>query len=249
MAGHSKWANIQHRKKRQDAKRGKLFTKLIREITVASRAGGQDQSANSRLRLAIDKALSSNMPKDTIDRAIKRGAGDQEGANFEEIRYEGYGPSGVAVLVDCMTDNKNRSVAEIRHCFVKHGGNLGSSGCVAYLFHQTGILSYAKNSDEEKILDIATNSGAEDVNILDDGSIEVLVEPKDFMQLKEALLLAKLTPDIDEVTYRAETVINLSKNDAISLLQLLDELEELDDVQNVYSNAEVDDDILDGIDN
>jgi len=249
MAGHSKWANIQHRKKRQDAKRGKLFTKLIREITVASRSGGQDPSANSRLRLAIDKALNSNMPKDTIDRAIKRGAGDQEGVNFEEIRYEGYGPSGVAVLVDCMTDNKNRSVAEIRHCFAKHGGNLGSSGCVAYLFHQTGILSYTKNNDEEKILDIATNSGAEDVNILDDGSIEVLVDPKDFMQLKEAMLSANLIPDIDEVTYRAETATNLSENDAISLFQLLDELEELDDVQNVYSNAEVDDDILDGIAN
>ncbi len=249
MAGHSKWANIQHRKKRQDAKRGKLFTKLIREITVASRSGGQDPSANSRLRLAIDKALNSNMPKDTIDRAIKRGAGDQEGVNFEEIRYEGYGPSGVAVLVDCMTDNKNRSVAEIRHCFAKHGGNLGSSGCVAYLFHQTGILSYTKNNDEEKILDIATNSGAEDVNILDDGSIEVLVDPKYFMQLKEAMLSANLIPDIDEVTYRAETATNLSENDAISLFQLLDELEELDDVQNVYSNAEVDDDILDGIAN
>jgi YebC/PmpR family DNA-binding regulatory protein len=203
MAGHSKWANIQHRKNAQDAKRGKLFTKLIREITVAARAGDPDPATNPRLRLAVDKALSANMTKDTIERAIKRGSGAQDGENFEEVRYEGYGPGGVAVMVDCVTDNRNRTVAEVRHAFSKAGGNLGTDGSVAYQFNKAGILSYPSGSDEDRIMEAALEAGAEDVLDYDDGSVDVLTEPDNFMDIKTAMVEAGLAPEQAEVTMRA----------------------------------------------
>ncbi len=244
MAGHSKWANIQHRKKAQDAKRGKLFTKLIREITVAARMGGGDASGNPRLRAAIDAALAANMPKDTIDRAVKRGAGDQDGANLEEIRYEGYGPGGVAVMVDCMTDNRNRTVADVRHAFSKCGGNLGTGGSVAFLFTQVGQLSYAAGSDEDRIMEAALESGAEDVVTNDDGSIDVLTKPEDFSDVKAAMTALGLKPEQAEVTMRASTNTVLGLGDAGKMVRLLDSLEELDDVQNVYSNADIPEEVI-----
>ncbi len=244
MAGHSKWANIQHRKKAQDAKRGKLFTKLIREITVAARVGGPEINANPRLRLAVDKGLSANMPKDTVERAIKRGAGGQDGANFEEVRYEGYGPSGVAVMVDCMTDNRNRTVAEVRHAFSKAGGNLGTSGSVAFLFTPRGVLSYPVGSDEDAIMEAALEAGADDVIANDDGSIEVLTSPDDFTQVKETMIAAGLKPEFADVTMRPNSTTALSEQDSEKMLRLQDALEELDDVQNVYSNADMSAELL-----
>jgi YebC/PmpR family DNA-binding regulatory protein len=244
MAGHSKWANIQHRKKAQDAKRGKLFTKLIREITVAARVGGADISTNPRLRLAVDKGLAANMPKDTVERAIKRGAGEQDGANFEEVRYEGYGPSGVAVMVDCMTDNRNRTVAELRHAFSKAGGNLGTSGSVAFLFAPRGVLSYLTGSDEDAIMEAALEAGAEDIITNDDGSIDVLTSPDDFMQVKEGMSAAGMKPEFAEVTMRPNSTTTLSEQDSEKMLRLEDTLDELDDVQNVYSNADISAELL-----
>ncbi len=244
MAGHSKWANIQHRKNAQDAKRGKLFTKLIREITVAARMGEPDPAMNPRLRLAVDKALAGNMTKDTIERAIKRGSGAQDGDNFEEVRYEGYGPGGVAVMVDCMTDNRNRTVAEIRHAFTKAGGNLGTDGSVAYQFTKSGILSYPNSSDEDRILEAALEAGAEDVLTNDDGSIDVVTEPDRFVDIKESMVSAELQPEQAEVTMRAASTISLDVEDAEKMLRLLDTLEDLDDVQNVYSNADIAEDVL-----
>ncbi len=244
MAGHSKWANIQHRKKAQDAKRGKLFTKFIREITVAARMGDPDPNANPRLRLAVDKALTANMGKDTIERAIKRGAGAQDGDNFDEIRYEGYGPGGTAVMVDCMTDNRNRTVAEVRHAFTKFGGNLGTDGSVAYLFTKTGVLSYPAGSDEDAIMEAALEAGAEDVVGSDDGSCEVLTSADDFLNVKQAMVAAGFKPEDAEVTMRASTSNPLDVDQAGSMIKLLDMLEDLDDVQNVYSNADIADDIL-----
>ncbi len=244
MAGHSKWANIQHRKKAQDAKRGKIFTKLIREITVAARMGDPDPAANPRLRLAVDKALGANMSKDTIERAIKRGAGAQEGDNFDEIRYEGYGPGGVAVMVDCLTDNRNRTVSEVRHAFTKAGGNLGTSGSVAFQFTQTGILNYPAGSDEDAIMEAALEAGADDVLTNDDGSIEVLTAPEEFVSVKEAMIAAGFEPEQAEVTMRAANTTTLDRKDAEKMIRMLDVLEELDDVQNVYSNADIPDDIL-----
>jgi len=244
MAGHSKWANIQHRKKAQDAKRGKVFTKLIREITVAARMGDPDPAANPRLRLAVDKALGANMSKDTIERAIKRGAGAQEGENFDEIRYEGYGPGGVAVMVDCLTDNRNRTVSEVRHAFTKAGGNLGTSGSVAFQFSQTGILSYPPGSDEDAIMEAALEAGADDVLTNDDGSVDVLTAPEAFVSVKEAMIAAGFEPEQAEVTMRAENTTPLDKKDAEKMIRMLDVLEELDDVQNVYSNADISDEIL-----
>lgn len=244
MAGHSKWSNIQHRKGAQDKKRGKIFTKLIREITVAARAGGGDISANPRLRLAVDKALSANMTKDTIERAIKRGSGDLDGENYEEVRYEGYGPGGTAVLVDCMTDNRNRTVAEVRHAFTKHGGNLGTSGSVAYLFSQIGILVYPPKTDEDAVMEQALEAGAEDVVRQDDGSIEVVTAAEDFTNVKEAMIEAGLEPAMAEVTLRAATDAALDLAGAESLMKLIDRLEDLDDVQNVYSNADISDEIM-----
>jgi len=244
MAGHSKWANIQHRKNAQDAKRGKLFTKLIREITVAARMGDPDPNSNPRLRLAVDKALAGNMTKDTIERAIKRGSGAQDGDNFEEIRYEGYGPGGVAVMVDCMTDNRNRTVAEVRHAFTKAGGNLGTDGSVAYQFTKTGILSYPVGSDEDQIMEAALEAGAHDVISNDDGSIDVLTEPDQFVDIKGAMVAAKLDPEQAEVTMRAANSTPLDLDDAEKMVRLLDRLEDLDDVQNVYSNADISEEIL-----
>jgi YebC/PmpR family DNA-binding regulatory protein len=244
MAGHSKWANIQHRKNAQDAKRGKLFTKLIREITVAARAGDPDPAANPRLRLAVDKALAGNMTKDTIERAIKRGSGAMDGENFEEVRYEGYGPGGVAVMVDCMTDNRNRTVAEVRHAFTKAGGNLGTDGSVAYQFNKAGILSYPRNSDEDRIMEAALEAGAEDVLTNDDGSVDVLTEPDRFVDVRDAMVAAGLEPENAEVTMRADNTIALDLESAEKMVRMLDRLEDLDDVQNVYSNADIAEEIL-----
>lgn len=244
MAGHSKWANIQHRKNAQDAKRGKLFTKLIREITVAARAGGGDPAMNPRLRLAVDKAWAANMPKDKVERAIKRGSGAQEGDAYEEVRYEGYGPGGVAVLVDCMTDNRKRTVAEVRHAFSKCGGNLGTEGSVAYLFSKQGVLGYPPGSDEDRIMEAAIEAGAEDVAAADDGSLEVVTAPEDFLAVKEALESAGLTPGYAEVTMRASVAVPVEGEDASRLVRLLELLEDLDDTQQVYSNADIDEDAL-----
>jgi len=244
MAGHSKWANIQHRKNAQDAKRGKLFTKLIREITVAARMGDPDPAANPRLRLAVDKALAGNMTKDTIERAIKRGSGAQDGDNYEEIRYEGYGPGGVAVMVDCVTDNRNRTVAEVRHAFTKAGGNLGTDGSVAYQFTNSGVLSYPAGSDEDRIMEAALEAGAEDVITNDDGSIDVLTEPEQFVDVREAMSAAELVPEQAEVTMRAAISTTLDLQDAEKMVRMLDTLEDLDDVQNVYSNADIPEAIL-----
>jgi YebC/PmpR family DNA-binding regulatory protein len=244
MAGHSKWANIQHRKNAQDAKRGKLFTKLIREITVAARMGDPDPASNPRLRMAVDKALGGNMTRDTIDRAIKRGSGAQEGENYEEVRYEGYGPGGVAVMVDCVTDNRNRTVAEVRHAFTKAGGNLGTDGSVAYQFNKSGILSYPVGSDEDQIMEAALEAGAEDVLSNDDGSVDVLTEPDQFVDVKDAMIAADLKPEHAEVTMRADITSPLELDDAEKMIRLLDRLEDLDDVQNVYSNADISEEIL-----
>ncbi len=247
MAGHSKWANIQHRKGAQDKKRGKLFTKLIREITVAARMGGGDPGANPRLRLAMDKALGGNMPRDTIDRAIKRGSGTMDGENYEELRYEGYGPGGTAVIVDCMTDNRNRTASEVRHAFTKAGGNLGTDGSVSYLFKKQGLLTYPPGTDEDAVMEAALEAGAEDVIGNDDGSIDVITEPDGFSEVKAAMIAAGLVTEQAEVTFNASTSAVLGRDDAEKLLRLVDALEDLDDVQNVYSNAEIADEILEAL--
>src|SRR5512137_960332 len=227
MAGHSKWANIQHRKGRQDAKRGKIFTRLIKEITVAARLGGGDPNGNPRLRLAMDKAFDNNMPKDNVERAIKRGTGDLDGVNYEEIRYEGYGIGGAAVMVDCMTDNRTRTVADVRHAFAKHGGNLGTDGSVAFLFKHCGQLVFAPGTSEEKLLDAALEAGAEDVVTNDDGSIEVVTGPHDFAAVKAALEKAGLKAEVAEVTVTATTETALAGEDAERMQKLIDALESL----------------------
>ncbi|MDZ7769362.1 MAG: YebC/PmpR family DNA-binding transcriptional regulator [Woeseiaceae bacterium] len=244
MAGHSKWANIQHRKGAQDKKRGKLFTRLIREITVAARMGGGDIASNPRLRLAVDKAKAQSMPKDNIDRAIKRGSGDLDGNDYQEIRYEGYGPGGSAVMVDCMTDNRNRTVADVRHAFAKFGGNLGADGSVNYLFNHVGQLTYPPGSDEDAITTAAIEAGAEDVVADSDGSIEVLTDPAEFESVRDAMIAAGFKPDDAELTMRAMTNAELGLDEASSMVKMLDMLEDLDDVQNVYSNADIPDDVL-----
>lgn len=244
MAGHSKWANIQHRKGAQDAKRGKLFTKLIREITVAARTGGGDPAANPRLRAAIDKALTSNMTRDTIDRAIKRGSGESDAENYEEVVYEGYGPSGVAILVECLTDNRNRTVPEIRHAFTKHGGNLGTSGSVAYLFSKIGLLTYPKGSDEDAIMEAALEAGAEDVVTNDDGTIDVTIPFESFLAVKEAMIDAGLTPDHSDMMMAASTSVDLDLESAQKVVKLVDALEDLDDVQKVHTNADFSEEVM-----
>lgn len=244
MAGHSKWANIKHTKARQDAKRGKIFTKLIREITVSARMGGGDPDSNPRLRAAVDKALSNNMTKDTIQRAIKRGAGGDESGNLVESNYEGYGPNGVAVMVECLTDNKNRTVAEVRHAFTKHGGNLGTEGSVAYLFTKTGLITFTTGSDEEKIMEIALEAGADDVVSNDDGTIDVMTPPNVFTRVRDAMKAAGLDIAHAEVTALASTEVTLNKEQAEKMIQLIETLEDLDDVQNVYSNAAYPDEVL-----
>ncbi|MBO9469104.1 YebC/PmpR family DNA-binding transcriptional regulator [Endozoicomonas sp. G2_2] len=246
MAGHSKWANIQHRKNAQDKKRGKIFTKLIREITVAARMGGGDPNDNPRLRLAWDKALAANMPKDNIERAVKRGTGDGQADNYEEIRYEGYGPNGVAIMVDCMTDNKNRTVSEVRYTFNRNGGNLGADGSVAYLFDRKGVLTYGPENDDEDVLAPALDAGAEDLVEYEDGSFDVLTSPDEYNTVKAAVEAAGFAPDAADVTMRPATTVDLQGEDAQSCLKLLDALEDLDDVQNVYSNAELDEETLSG---
>ena len=247
MAGHSKWANIQHRKKAQDAKRGKLFTRLIREITVAARMGGSDVDANARLRLAVEKGLAANMPKDTVTRAIKRGASELDSENYEEIRYEGYGPGGAAILVDCMTDNRNRTVAEIRHAFTKYNGNLGTSGSVAYMFSATGVIQFPAGTDEDAVMEAALECGVDDVITDDDGSLEVIVSPESFIAAKAALQAAGLPIERAEITMRASTTSSLSSKEGESMLKLLDALDELDDVQNVYSNADIPDAVFEAV--
>ena len=245
MAGHSKWANIKHRKAAQDKKRGKIYTKLIREITVAARSGGGgDPSANPRLRLAVDKALGANMNKDTIDRAIKRGTGEGDDANYEEVRYEGYGPGGTAVMVDCMTDNRNRTVSEVRHAFTKSGGNLGTDGSVAFMFDRIGMLTYPAGSDEDTIMEAALEAGAEDVDTNDDGSIEVTTAYESFMEVKDAMTSAGLKPEHAEVIEKPTTETVVSEEDAEKVMRLIDTLEDLDDVQDVHTNADFPDEVL-----
>ncbi len=237
MAGHSKWANIQHRKGRQDAKRGKLFTRLIKEITVAAKSGGADVSINPRLRLAMDKASDANMPKDTVQKAIQRGAGGLDGASYDEIRYEGYGIGGAAIIVDCMTDNRTRTVAEIRHAFSKNGGNLGTDGSVAYMFKHCGQFLFAPGTSEEKVMEAAIEAGAEDVASDEEGGVEVICAPGDFASVKQALESAGLKAEIAEITMKPLTETELTGEDASRMQKLLDALENLDDVQQVYTNA------------
>lgn len=241
MAGHSKWANIQHRKGRQDAKRGKIFTRLIKEITVAARLGGGDPGSNPRLRLAVDTARENNMPGDNIKRAIQRGTGELEGAAYEEIRYEGYGPGGAAVMVDCMTDNRTRTVADVRHAFTKNGGNLGSDGSVAYMFRHCGQFVYAPGTSEEKVMEAALDAGADDVLTNDDASVEVLCAPGEFAAVKAGLEKAGLKPELAEITMKATTEIALGEDDVARMRRLLEALEGLDDVQNVYTTAVLED--------
>ncbi len=244
MAGHSKWANIKHRKGAQDAKRGKVFTKIIREITVAAKMGGGDAGSNPRLRAVVDKALGQNMTKDTIERAIKRGSGGLDSENYEEVNYEGYGPSGVAVLVECLTDNRNRTVSEIRHAFAKAGGNLGTDGSVAYLFSKIGVLSYAKGCDEDQLMEVALEAGAEDIISHDDGSLDVITSFEEYLKVKETMIAKGLKPEEADVTMKPATSVDLEKDGAEKIIRLVETLEDLDDVQNVYSNAEISDNLL-----
>jgi len=237
MAGHSKWANVQHRKNRQDAKRGKIFTRLIREITVAARLGGGDPGSNPRLRLAVDKAYDNNMPKENVDRAIKRGTGGLEGAAYEEIRYEGYGIGGAAVIVDCMTDNKTRTVADVRSTFTKHGGNLGGAGAVAFLFKHCGQLVFAPGTSEDKLMEAALETGAEDVVTNDDGSLEVVTTPNDFVAVKSALEQKGFKAALAEVTFKPTAENVMKGSEAARMQKLIDALETLDDVQEVYTTA------------
>ncbi|GGI55623.1 YebC/PmpR family DNA-binding transcriptional regulator [Oxalicibacterium solurbis] len=237
MAGHSKWANIQHRKGRQDERRGKIWTRLIKEITVAARMGGGDPNANPRLRLAIDKAADANMPKDNVTRAIQRGTGALDGVNYEEIRYEGYGINGAAVIVDCMTDNRVRTVAEVRHAFSKFGGNMGTEGSVAFLFSHVGQFLFAPGTDEEKLMEAALEAGAEDVATDEEGGIEVLCPPHDFSAVKDALEAAGFKAEVAEVVMKPSTETVFEGDDAVRMQKLLDALENLDDVQEIYTNA------------
>ncbi len=238
MAGHSKWANIKHRKAAQDKKRGKLYTKLIREITVGARMGGGDVNDNPRLRAAVDKALAANMPKDTIERAIQRGAGGGDGSDVEELVYEGYGPGGVAILVEAMTDNRNRTVAEVRHAFSKYGGNLGTDGSVAYLFNKQGMINFAPGADEEQVMDLALEAGAEDIDVEDDGALSVTTPWEALSEVSDALKAGGIEPDNAEVTMVASTTTECDEALAVKVLKLIDALEDLDDVQEVYSNGD-----------
>lgn len=244
MAGHSKWANIKHRKAAQDAKRGKVFTKLIRELVVAARAGGPQPEDNPRLRAAVDKALGANMKRDTIDKAIARGAGNAEGDNYEEVTYEGYGVGGVAVLVECMTDNRNRTVADVRHAFSKRGGNLGTDGSVAYLFNRLGQILYPPGVNEERVMEVALEAGADDVIDHDDGSVEVLTPWEEFLAVKDAMQAAGLEHESADVIMQPSTSVTLDRAGAEKVMGLVDMLEDLDDVQNVYTNADIPDAVL-----
>jgi len=248
MAGHSKWANIQHRKKAQDAKRGKLFTRLIREVSIAVRqGGGPDPAANPRLRLAMDKAMAGNVPKDTIERAIKRAAGEGDASALEEVRYEGYGPGGVAVMVECVTDNRNRTVSDVRHAFTRCGGNLGTDGSVAYLFAKVGQISFPPGTDEDRLMEAALEAGAEDVVSNEDGSLDVLTDPDAFTEVRDALIARRLEPEQAEVTMRPATSVVLEAEEAERMVRLLETLEDLDDVQEVYSNADISEETLEAL--
>ena len=247
MAGHSKWANIKHRKAAQDAKRGKIFTKIIRELVVAARLGGGDPNDNPRLRAVVDKALTANMKKDTIERAIERGAGGGDDNNYEELTYEGYGPGGVAFFVEVMTDNKNRTVAEVRNAFNKSGGNLGTDGSVAYLFTKQGIISYGPEVDGDKLMEAALEAGAEDLQEQEDGSYEIVTTPEEYLDVKESLVQSGLKPDNSEVTMVPATRVELDREGAEKILKLIDTLEDLDDVQNVYHNAEISAEIMESL--
>ncbi len=245
MAGHSKWANIKHRKAAQDKKRGKIFTKLIREITIAARTGGGgDMAANPSLRLVVDKALTANMTKDTIERAIKRGTGEGDDTVYEEIRYEGYGPGGTAMIVDCTTDNRNRTVSDVRHAFTKCDGNLGTDGSVAYMFHKLGILSSPAGSDEDAIMEAALESGADAVVSHEDGCIDVMTSPDDFISVQEAMSVGNFSPEEAELTFKADNMTQVEFDDAEKILKLIDMLEDLDDVSDVYTNADFSDEVM-----
>jgi len=248
MAGHSKWANIKHKKAANDKKRAKVWSKIIREITVAAREGNtSDPNAHPRLRLAVDKALAANMPKDTIERACKRGAGETEGANYEEVRYEGYGPGGIAVLADCMTDNRNRTVSEVRHAFTKAGGNLGTDGSVSYMFNKIGSIIFDAGADEDTIMEIALEAGAEDIVSEEDGSIEVITTPEKHGAVNDALKQAGQEPIASEITMRADILTPVDVETAEKLMRLIDTLEDLDDVQEVYFNADIPDEVLEAL--
>ncbi|WP_321528655.1 YebC/PmpR family DNA-binding transcriptional regulator [Sedimenticola selenatireducens] len=244
MAGHSKWANIKHKKAANDKKRGKIWTKLLREVTVAAKAGGGEIETNPRLRLAVDKANGANVPRDTIERAVKRGAGGEDTDNYDELRYEGYGPGGAAVIVDCMTDNRNRTASEVRHAFTKHGGNLGTDGSVAYMFNKQGIISFAPGADEDAIMEAALEAGAEDVVTNDDGSIDIMTTPEAFSDVNDAIVASGLNPDNAEVTFSASTMAELDPESAETLMKMIDHLEDLDDVQDVYTNADISEEIM-----
>jgi len=244
MAGHSKWANIKHKKAANDKKRGKLWSKLIREVTVAAKQGGGELDSNPRLRLAVDKAKGANMPIDTIDRAIKRGAGGEEEGNFDEIRYEGYAPGGIAVIADCLTDNRNRTASEVRHAFTKHGGNLGTDGSVAYMFQKKGVISFDAGVDEDAVMEAALEAGADDVVSNDDGSVDVYTDPNEFEAVREGITGAGLEPVAAEVTFEAETLSPVDRDGAEKILKLVDFLEDLDDVQEVYTNADIPEEVL-----
>jgi YebC/PmpR family DNA-binding regulatory protein len=243
MAGHSKWHNIQHRKGDQDAKRGKVFTKLIKEIVVAAKMGGGVIENNPSLRAVIDKSLAANMKRDTIDNAVKRGAGDLDGDNYEEVRYEGYGLGGTAIMVDCLTDNRNRTVADVRHAFSKHGGNLGTDGSVSYMFSKQGFISFI-SGDEDAIMEVAIESGADDVITNDDGSIDVMTAPDDFFSVKDALVANNLNPEHSQITMEPANRIELNLEDAEKFMKLIDKLEDLDDTQEVYHNADISDELM-----
>lgn len=245
MAGHSKWANIKRHKAKQDAKRGKLYTKLIRELTVSAKMGGGDADANPRLRAALDKAFEANMTKDVIDRAVKRGAGGMEGESVDELRYEGYGPGGIAVMVDCMTNNRNRTAGEVRHAFAKHGGNLGTDGSVSYLFSEVGQFTFAPGVDEDRLMELALELGVDDVIVNDDDSVEVVTSPDIFLQVKDALNKAGLHPAESDITMLASTNVEISDRDmAEKVTNLIDALEDLDDVQTVYTNADIAEEVI-----
>ena len=243
MAGHSKWHNIQHRKGAQDAKRGKVFTKLIKEIVVAAKMGGGVIENNPSLRVVIDKALAANMKRDTIDNAVTRGAGDLDGDNYEEVRYEGYGLGGTAIMVDCLTDNRNRTVSDVRHAFTKHGGNLGTDGSVSYMFSKQGFISFA-SGDEDAIMEVAIEFGADDVITNDDGSIDVMTTPDDFFSVKDALVANNLNPEHSQITMEPTNRIELNLEDAEKFMKLIDRLEDLDDTQEVYHNADISDEVM-----
>ena len=243
MAGHSKWHNIQHRKGAQDAKRGKVFTKLIKEIVIAAKMGGGVLENNPSLRAIIDKALAANMKRDTIENAVKRGSGDLEGENYEEIRYEGYGLGGTAIMVDCLTDNKNRTVSDVRHAFTKHGGNLGTDGSVAYMFTKQGFISFSAGNEDD-IMEVAIDSGADDIIVNDDNSIDVVTSPENFFPVKDALIKNNLNPDHSQITMEPASRIDLNLEDAEKFLKLIERLEDLDDTQEVYHNAEISDELM-----